>query len=173
VNCCVLPAGTVGFAGVTAIETRFAAVTVNCATPLTEFTVAMIVTGPPTETPFANPLLNPPLAMVAIAVLEEDQVTDPVSVCIDPSEYVPVAANCFVSPAATDAVAGDTAIDCSTAGVTVSCAVPLTPPRAAVIVTGPPAVTPVANPATLIVALLVLDEVQVTDAVRFLVELSE
>jgi hypothetical protein len=62
---------------------------------------------------------------------------------------------------------GVTAIDTSVGAtaVTVSCAVPLIAPfvvDVAVIVIGPPAVTPVATPEALIVAMPVLDELQLT-----------
>jgi hypothetical protein len=70
-------------------------------------------------------------------------------------------------------VAGDTVIDWSTGAVTVNEAVPLIPLRAAVMVAGPPPTTPVAKPELLTVAMLVFDEVQVTEAVRFIIEPSE
>jgi hypothetical protein len=65
----------------------------------------------PTPTAVASPC--EPLAplMVAMAVLEELQVTDAVRTCVDLSLYVPVAVNCCVAPVLTVAVAGVTAID--------------------------------------------------------------
>jgi hypothetical protein len=39
---------------------------------------------------------------------------------VEPSEYVPVAVNCCVSPFGITGASGDTAIDSSTAGVTVN-----------------------------------------------------
>ncbi len=65
---------------------------------------------------------------------------------------------------------GVTWIDESVAGFTVSVAVPETKPEVAVIVIGPPALSPVARPsepsALLMEAMLVSDDVQVTEAVR-------
>ena len=46
VNCCVFPAATEGAGGVTAIETKAAAVTVSVVEPLTEPEVAMMVDVP-------------------------------------------------------------------------------------------------------------------------------
>jgi hypothetical protein len=80
---------------------------------------------------------------------------------------VPVAVNCCVPPTATLAGFGVTAIDTSVGAVTVSCAVPEMVPDFAVIVTGPPAFTPVARPAALIVAIVVLLELHVAVLVRF------
>ena len=72
-------------------------------------------------------------------------------------------------PAAIDAVAGVTAIETKTAGVTVSVTPgEVTPPRLAVIVVGPAAI-PVATPEELIVAVAVLEDVQVTPLVKFCV----
>ena len=71
----------VGLAGVTAMETRVAAVTVSCAVLLMLVlgSVAVIVTGPPTATPLATPVFRP---MVAMLVLEEVQFTDVVRFCV-------------------------------------------------------------------------------------------
>ncbi len=65
----MLPVGTEGLAGVTAIEDSTGAVTVNWAVPLIEFCVAVIVTGAPTVIPVASPVL----LMVAMLVFEDDQ----------------------------------------------------------------------------------------------------
>ena len=66
-----------GLAGVTAIETNVAAVTVSCAVPdlLVLGSVAVMVTGPPTATPVATPVFRP---MVAMPVFEEVQFTEEV-----------------------------------------------------------------------------------------------
>ena len=85
---------------------------------------------------------------------------------MEPSLNVPVAVNCCVAPLVIDGFAGVTAIDCSVAAVTVSTVEPLTAPNVALIVEVPtPA--PVASPAPLIVAVVVVPEVQVTLEVRF------
>jgi hypothetical protein len=78
--------------------------------------------------------------------------------------------NCSVAPTATLAVAGVMAIEVSVL-VTVSAAVPLMPLNFAVMVLAP-AVTPVARPDVLIVAVAVLELLQVTDVLIFAVELS-
>ena len=80
--------------------------------------------------------------------------------------------NCCVLPAATDAVAGVTAIEVNTAAVTVRLAVFFTVPGLAVMV-AVPAATPLASPVWRpIVAMEVLDEIQLTLVVMFCVELS-
>ena len=90
-----------------------------------------------------------------------------------------MATYCSVVPRAMDALAGETTMDDSVAGVTVSFAVPDFPvdESVAVIVIGPPVAFEVANPlnpaALSMVATAVLEEVQVTDAVRSFVVKSE
>ena len=75
-------------------------------------------------TPFARPLA----AIVATLVLEEDQVTgfetEFVRFCVLPSLYVPVAVNCWVSPAEKEGFAGVTATDFSAGTVTAIVAAP-------------------------------------------------
>jgi hypothetical protein len=74
VNCCVAPGAIAGLAGVTAIEESVgaggAACTVRPAFPETPFNVAEIVV-----VPALTPVANPPVPMVATAVLEETQAT--------------------------------------------------------------------------------------------------
>jgi hypothetical protein len=86
---------------------------------------------------------RPPLT-VATEPADEIHVAVAVRFCVVPSLYVPVAVNCSVYPAATDAMFGVTAIEVST-GVTVSVAEPVILPEVAVIV-AVPAATPVVNP---------------------------
>ena len=70
-----------------------------------------------------------------------------------------------------DGFAGVTAMDCSVAAVTVNTVEPLTAPEVALIVLVPtPA--PVARPPLVIVAVEVVADAHVTDAVRFCVLLS-
>ena len=81
--------------------------------------------------------------------------------------------NCCVAPTLMFALAGATAIDESVGGgavveETVREAFPLTPLCVAVMLTEP-AATPVASPAALMVAIVAVDEVQLTDAVMFFV----
>ena len=74
--------------------------------------------------------------------------------------------NCWLLPAATEAVVGVTAIEVNTAAVTVNVADPLIVPDFAVSVAVPWA-TPVANPALFMVAIDVDEELQVELLVRF------
>ena len=60
-----------------------------------------------------TPFARPPAAIVATLVLEEDQATELVRFCVLPSLNVPVAVNCWVSPAAKVGVAGVTATNFS------------------------------------------------------------
>jgi len=83
-----------------------------------------------------------------------------------------VAVNCWVSPAATEAVVGATVMLSSTAGVTVKTAVPAMSPDVAVMVVAPVA-TPVANPVLETVAVEVSDDDHVTASVRSAVLKSE
>ncbi len=78
---CVRPLAIEGLAGVTAIETRVAAVTVSCAVLLMLVlgSLAVIVTGPPTATPVPTPVFRP---MVAMLVFEEVQFTEVVIFCV-------------------------------------------------------------------------------------------
>ena len=143
-------------------------VTVRVAVPDLPLKAAVMV-----EEPAATPVARPLLATVAVGVLDELQVTCEVISWVVESEYVPVAVNCWVLPAAMLAVAGVTAIEDSvTAAVTVRVAVPDLPLKAAVMV-AVPAATAVARPLLVIVALVVLDEVQVTCVVIVWVVESE
>ena len=81
VNCCVNPFATDGFAGVTAIDTNVAAPTVNTVEPLTAPSDAPIVL-----VPTATAVASPPAVIVAVAVVPELQVTDPVRFCVLLSE---------------------------------------------------------------------------------------
>jgi hypothetical protein len=79
--------------------------------------------------------------------------------------YVPVAVNWSVRPPATLAAAAVTAIDESVGAVTVSVAVPEMLPDVAVMVEVP-AIKVVASPAALMVATVLVPELQVTVDVR-------
>ena len=155
------PLAIEGFAGVTAIDCSDAAVTVSKVEPEIDDDVAVMV-----EVPTPAPLARPPVLIVAMVVVPEFQVTVDVKFCVVPSLNVPVAVNCCVAPLAIDGFAGVTAIDCSVAAVTVSKVEPLIAPDVALIVEFPtPA--PVARPAALIVAVVVVPELHVTVLVRF------
>jgi hypothetical protein len=157
----VAPLAIEGFAGVTAIDCNVAAVTVSKVEPLMDDDVAVIV-----EVPTPAPVARPAALIVAVEVVPEDQVTVDVRFCVVPSLNVPVAVNCCVAPLVIDGFAGVTAIDCSVAAVTVRVVDPLIPPDVALIVEVPtPA--PVASPAALIVAVVVVPDDHVTVLVRF------
>ncbi len=85
-----------------------------------------------------------------------------------PLLYVPVAVNCWVLPAATEALAGVTESEVKTAAVTVSVAEPVIAPDLAVMVVVPGA-TVVASPLALIFAIVVADEFHSAVLVRFCV----
>ena len=93
VNCCVVPSAMEGFAGVTAIETTTAAVTVKVVLALTEPEVAVIF-AKPVPTVVANPCEPDALLIVATAVVPELHSTVLVMSCVLLSVNVPVAVNC-------------------------------------------------------------------------------
>src|SRR5271167_5013755 len=78
VNCCVLPAATDGFTGVTAMDTSVAAVTVSVVLPTTLPLVAEIVVLPAFSAD-----ANPPLLIVAVTVLDDAHVTLAVRFCVE------------------------------------------------------------------------------------------
>jgi hypothetical protein len=80
----VSPSAIEGFAVVTSMETRVAAVTVNAVEPLTEPEVVVIVVDPVPALE-ARPLDPLALLTVATAVLEELQVTEVVKFWVDES----------------------------------------------------------------------------------------
>jgi hypothetical protein len=88
VNCLVVLVGIVEFAGVTAMETKVAAVTVRDAVPLTDPDVAVTVVVP-VPTLVASPVVS----IVATALEEEDQDNE-VNSCVLPSSKLPTAVNC-------------------------------------------------------------------------------
>jgi hypothetical protein len=106
VNCSVSPVGRLVLTGVTAIDTKVAAVTVRLVVPEIAPRAADMVTDPG-ETAVANPAL----LIVAHVVSEEAQVTWVVKFSVDLSDRVPVAVNCSVSPAGRLVLTGVTAID--------------------------------------------------------------
>jgi hypothetical protein len=84
VNCCDVPSAIERSAGVTAIETRAAGVTVNVVEPETPADVAEIELVP-AATVVANPCDPAALLIVAIPVLLELHWTEVVIVCVVPS----------------------------------------------------------------------------------------
>jgi hypothetical protein len=168
-NCLVRPLAMLGLAGVTVIKLKVAAVMVNIAFPDLLPDVA-VITDVPAATPVARPLVGRPLGFtVATEIVPDDQVTDAVISCDVPSENVPVAVNCLVRPLAMLGLAGVTVIKLKVAAVTVNVVFPDLLPDVAVI-TDVPAATPVARPLVgrplgLMVAIPVVPDDQITDAV--------
>jgi hypothetical protein len=165
-NCCVTPMPSVGFVGVTAIETRVALVTVKAPEPFTWPTVAVIVLEPAPR-PVATPLFE----TLAIVAFEDVQLAVSVTSCVVLSLKVTTAWNETVPCTAVVAVAGVTVNATTVAVGTVTCALPLNPSTVAVIVAWPGAMavtTPAATDADAGLPLL-----QVACAVTSWVELSE
>jgi hypothetical protein len=131
-NAMEVRAAILGFAGIMLMPTRCAVVTVRPVDPLIVPKAAVMVV-----LPVAALVATPLLAMVAAAGLEELQTTDPEISCVLLSLNEPLAANCFVVPAAIAEFAGLTVSETRVAPVTVSDAVPVTEPDAAVIVVVP------------------------------------
>ena len=156
VNCWVVPTGMLGLAGVTAMEDRVAEVTVRVVLPEILPEVAVMV-----AVPAATAVARPLLLTVATDVLDEVQVTCVVISWVVPSEYVPVAVNCWVVPAGMLGLAGVTDMEDRVAEVTVRVVLPRYSREVAVMV-AVPAATAVARPLLLTVATDVLDELQVT-----------
>src|SRR6202163_3847378 len=126
VNCCVPPFVTEGFAGVTAIDTSVAAVTVSVVLPVMLLEAAWIVVEP-----VVTAVAKPAAFIVATVTAEELHVAVLLRFCVVPSLNVPVAANCCVPPFETEGFAGVTAMDTSVAAVTVSVVLPLMLPEVA------------------------------------------
>src|SRR5271168_2082154 len=92
--------------GVTAMETRVGAVTVNVAVSLTEPDFAVTVVEP-----MPVPVAKPPAEIVAMPDGEVVHVAVLVRFWVVLFEYVPIAVNCCVVPFAMELLDGVTAID--------------------------------------------------------------
>src|SRR5215470_681795 len=92
--------------GVTEIEVIVGAVTLTEVDPVTEPSVAVTVADPA-----ATPLTRPPALTVALAMVEEDQVTRSVTSQLLESLLVPVATSCAVVFTGRVKLAGVTAIE--------------------------------------------------------------
>ena len=170
-NCWVVPLVMLGLVGVIATDMSVAGVTVRLVDPDMLTDVAVIVVEP-AATEVADPVEPAALLMVATPVLDELQVTAVVRFCVVLSEKVPVAVNCWVVPLAMLGLVGVTAMDTSVALVTVIVVVlDMLPSSATMVVELTPA--PVTSPILLIGTDVVSDELQVADAVRSSVVLSE
>ena len=166
VNCFVVPTAMLEFAGVTAIETNVALLTLSEAVPVTEPEIALIVADPvPID------VARPEALTVAVPGSDDVHVTD-VKSCVLPSSKVPVALNCWSVPRAIATAFGSTSMDIRCAGTTVKVVVSLRDPTVAVIVVCPaPAV--VASPETLMPATEAEEELHVTPFTRSCVDPSE
>jgi hypothetical protein len=175
VNCLVVPRAMLGLDGVIARETSVAGVAARVVLPDMLPNVAVIAVDPD-ATGVANPFEPAALLMAATAAVDEPQVTDVVRFCVEPSEYVPVAVNCWVVPSAMLGLDGVIARETSVAGVTVRVVLSEMLPNIAVIIADP-AATGVATPfepaALLIVAAERDAELQVTSFVKSCVVWSE
>lgn len=173
--CWDVPTAMLRFAGVTASEESVTAVTVRLAVPVMPLKAAEIA-AVPTAKPVANPIDPVALLNEATAILDEPHVASFVMSCFELSENVPVAAYCSVPPTLILAVVGVTAIETIVADVTVSTVVPETSPTLAMMLVVP-AARPDASPYEPALlpteATVVLEELQVAEAVRSLVVLSE
>src|SRR5262249_25500177 len=119
VNCSVSPLGTDGFAGVTAMETSAAGVTVSTVEPLI-FPIVAVILNVPIDAAVARPAaLIGAVACGGEFCGREVQVTWSLTSSVEPSVNVPVAVNAWVSPFGTLGLLGDTAIETSAAGLTV------------------------------------------------------
>jgi hypothetical protein len=81
VNCWVVPPGTLGLAGVTAMEDKVAEVTIRVVPPETSPEVAVMIV-----VPAVRPLAKPVRLTVATAVLDDPQVARAVISLVVPSE---------------------------------------------------------------------------------------
>ena len=161
VSCWATPTGTLGLAGVTAMEDRVTEEedTVRVTRPemLPEVAIMFAV---PAATAVARPLL----AIVATDELDELHVTWVVISWLVPSEYAPMATNCC--PTATGklfGLAGVTVMEVRVPDDTTRGALPETLPEVAVaVMVTLPAATAVARPLVLTVTSDGLDEVQAT-----------
>jgi len=172
VYCCVVPSAIVAVAGLIAIDTSVAGVTVSVVDPLIVPDTAVIV-AVPCPVLVASPGVAPPVLLIVATVgVSDDHAAVPVRFCVLPSVYVPVAVYCCVVPSAIDGAVGVTAIDTSAAAVTVTVVDPLIVPEVAVIVAVPSptlVASPVVCPAMLIVATVGVSELHCTVPVMFCV----
>ena len=113
------PTGMLGLAGVTDMEDRVAEVTVRVVLPEIVPEVAVMV-----AVPAATAVARPLLLTVATDVLDELQVTCVVISRLVPSEYVPEAVNCWVTPTGMLGLAGVTDMEDRVAEVTVRVVLP-------------------------------------------------
>ena len=165
--------GTLVRTGVTEIESSTAGRTVIAAVPerVAAESAAVMVARPVLDPAVTSPVDE----TAAVELAEVDQVTISVRSEVLPSEYVPVAVSCCVSPEGRFATAGETVTVRSTAGRTVITAVPDSSATEsdAVIVASPVLEPAVTSPVDDTDAVELAEVDQVTVSVRFLVVPSE
>lgn len=159
VNCLVVPVAILELAGVTAIDTRLAPVTLSDVLPVTDPLVAVMVV-----LPAAAPVANPLASTLATLPDVEDHAND-VNNCVLPSSKFPTALNCSVVPTAIDGFDGPTEMDTRCAGTTVKTLVSLNEPTVAVIVVEP-APTVAASPVVSTLATDGEEEFQLTPLLK-------
>ena len=117
--------------------------------------------------PMATAVSRPVALTLAAAVFEELQVTELVRFWVLPSLKVPVAVSCSVTPKTSELLAPVIVIDCKAAAVTVSVRLFEVIPLCAALMLADPMPVAVARPVVLMVAVVVFEEVQFTELVRF------
>ena len=118
------------------------------------------------EVPAARPRARPVASTGATSPEDEDQMTEDVMSCEEPSEYLPIAASFWVSPLGILGFVGVMAMDSSVADVAVSTALPEIESNVAAMFTVPVA-TARATPDTSTVTIAALSDDHVTDDVMF------
>ncbi len=119
VNCSVSPAATEFFAAETTMLMGTAGLMLNDVPPVAVPDAADTVTAP------CLSVVNSPVALTVASVASDVDQFAVASGFVVPSEKFPIAVNCSVSPAATEALGDVTVIDCR---VTMGGPVPLLPP---------------------------------------------
>ncbi len=95
VNCSVAPIAMLELAGVTAMDCKVAGVVVNVVQPdIFPLLAVMVFLHEPLSPIFPNHII------MALSVSDDPHVTDDVMSWVELSEYIPVAENCTVVPAA-------------------------------------------------------------------------
>lgn len=159
VNCLLVPTSMVEFAGVTAIDTRLAPLTVSEVVPLRPPEAAVIVVVP------VPVLLAKPVEFtVATAPVLDVHVTDD-NACVLPSSKLPVALNSTAVPNAIVGSDGLIVMEIRWAETTVRTLVSVTEPTLAVIVVEP-AASVAASPVPSTLATDGSDELHVTPLLR-------
>jgi hypothetical protein len=154
-----VPNANEGEAGLSEIETSCAGSTLKVVVPMTDPTVALMVTVPGT-----NVVANPALSIETTVGSDELHVTDARSTEL-PSLNRPVATKDWVTPRATEAWSGERMIDVRVGALTVTVLDPVIEPIVAVIVVLP-ATFAISIPLLSIEATVLSDEPQVTCDVR-------